>query len=83
MDHVEKNYSQIKEITGEGITFTDGQSIAFGDCIKRRYDSEKCTAERNICAKPPYFEFLLPVSLSGSYSRKTGFFRDHAATNIS
>ena len=60
MEYIEKSYSEIREMNREGIAFTTGQNIIFGDCIKQRYDSETCVAERNICAIPPYFEFFTP-----------------------
>lgn len=74
MEYIEKNYSQINEINKEGITFTDGQRIVFGDCVKGRYNSEKCVAERNICAKPPYFEFFTQDKPIRIVFNKNGFF---------
>lgn len=60
MEYVERSFSEIRTIDNEGITFNDGEMIAFKDCIGRKYNSETCVAERDICAMPPYFEFFTP-----------------------
>ncbi len=61
MEYIERSFSQIKKIDNEGITFNDGEMIAFKNCIGRKYNSETCVAERDICAMPPYFEFFTPA----------------------
>ena len=60
------NYKSIKSIEKEGILFSDGFKIIFQDCIngfEKHYKSFKdtftCIAERNILARPPYFQFYL------------------------
>lgn len=58
MEYVERSFSEIRIIDNEGITFNDGESIVFKACIGRKYNSETCVAERDICAMPPYFEFF-------------------------
>ena len=60
MEYVERSFSEIRMIDNKGITFNDGEIIAFKDCIGRKYNSEACVAERDICALPPYFEFFMP-----------------------
>ena len=60
MEYVERSFSEIRTIDNEGITFNDGEMIAFKDCIGRKYNSQTCVAERDICAMPPYFEFFTP-----------------------
>jgi len=60
MKYLEKSFSEIKDIDSNGIIFTSGETIIFKDCIKQRYNSETCIAERDILAKPPYFEFFTP-----------------------
>lgn len=60
MKYLEKSFFEIKDIDSNGITFTDGKLIIFKECIKQRYSSETCVAERNILANPPYFEFFTP-----------------------
>lgn len=58
MEYIERSFSEIRMIDNEGITFNDGEMIVFKDCIGRKYNSETCVAERDICAMPPYFEFF-------------------------
>ena len=60
MEYLEKSFSEIKDIDRDKIIFISGESIVFNECIKQRYDSETCVAERDICANPPYFEFFTP-----------------------
>lgn len=60
MKYVKRSFSEIRRIDNEGITFNDGEIIAFKDCIRGKYNSETCVAERDICAMPPYFEFFTP-----------------------
>ena len=50
MEYVERSFSEIRTIDNEGITFNDGEMIAFKDCIGRKYNSKTCVAERDICA---------------------------------
>ena len=45
MEYVERSFSEIRMIDNEGITFNDGEIIAFKDCIGRKYNSETCVAE--------------------------------------
>ena len=60
MEYMEKSFSEIKDIDRDHIIFISGESIIFKECIKQRYSSETCVAERDICAVPPYFEFYTP-----------------------
>lgn len=60
MEYVERSFSEIRMIDNEGVTFNDGEIIVFKACIGRKYNSETCVAERNICAMPSYFEFFTP-----------------------
>lgn len=58
MEYLKYSFSEIKNINRNGIAFISGEKINFRECIKRRYNSETCVAERDISAKPPYFEFF-------------------------
>lgn len=60
MNYLKYSFSEIKDIDKNGITFISGEIINFKECINRRYKSETCVAERDISAKPPYFEFFTP-----------------------
>lgn len=60
MEYLKYSFSNIKNINRIGIAFISGEKINFKECIKRRYNSETCVAERDISAKPPYFEFFTP-----------------------
>ena len=74
MKYLEKSFSEIKDIDSNGITFIDGDIIVFKDCIKQRYNSETCVAERDILAKPPYFKFFTPDKPTKIIFDKTGLF---------
>ena len=74
MEYVEKNFSEIRMIDNEGITFNDGETITFKDCIGRKYNSETCVAERDICAVPSYFEFFAPDKPVRIVFNKKGLF---------
>lgn len=41
-----KKYRDIRAVDEEGITFVDGDMIVFRECIRKRYDSSTCIAER-------------------------------------
>ena len=58
MEYIEKRYLDIKDVDKTGITFKNGEKIIFKECIKQRYNSETCVAERDLFAKPPYFVFF-------------------------
>lgn len=81
MKYVKRSFSEIRRIDNEGITFNDGEIIAFKDCIRGKYNSETCVAERDICAMPPYFEFFTPdrraagAYLSGLFLIKKAYFQ--------
>lgn len=60
MKYLKYSFSEIKNINRNGITFISGEKIYFKECIKCRYNSETCVAERDISAKPPYFEIFTP-----------------------
>ena len=60
MDYLEEEFSNIKSIDKNGITFADGKCIVFSECINQRYNSDTCVAERDCSADPPYFEFFTP-----------------------
>ncbi|MBQ8967588.1 hypothetical protein [Ruminococcus sp.] len=49
-----KSYTDIVSLDNEGITFSSGEKILFAECCA---EDEKCVAERDICAEPPYFDF--------------------------
>ena len=74
MEYIEKRYLDIEDVDKTGITFKNGEKIIFKECIKQRYNSETCVAERDLFAKPPYFVFFT----SGRYTKvifnKKGFF---------
>lgn len=60
------NYDSIQRISEKSIIFSDGLEIYFDECIKgfkRKYcnfkNTSTCIAERNIFAKPPYFQFYI------------------------
>lgn len=60
------NFNSIKNVSEKSIIFTDGFEISFDECIKgfkRKYSNfeniSNCIAERNIFAKPPYFQFYI------------------------
>ena len=76
MEYIEKRYLDIKDVDKTGITFKNGEKIIFKECIKQRYNSETCVAERDLFAKPPYFVFFT----SGRYTKvifnKKGFFQN-------
>lgn len=64
MKYIEKAYSDIETIDKKGIIFKSGDRITFTECIRKRYNSDTCVAERDYAASPPYFEFFtqdLPV----------------------
>lgn len=65
MEYIEKRYLDIKDVDKTGITFKNGEKIIFKECIKQRYNSETCVAERDLFAKPPYFVFFT----SGRYTK--------------
>ncbi|MDE6592103.1 MAG: hypothetical protein K2K57_03455 [Oscillospiraceae bacterium] len=52
------SFSDIKSVDERGIIFKDGSGILFSECAGRHYKSGLCIAERDITAKPPYFEFF-------------------------
>ena len=74
MECLEKSFFEIKDIDKNGITFINGEAIVFKDCVKQRYKSNICIAERNIFAKPPYFEFFTPDKPTKILFDKTGLF---------
>ena len=74
MEYLEKNFSEIKDIDRIGITFKSGEKIIFKECIKQRYNSEICVADRDITAQPPYFEFFTPNKPIRIIFYKTGLF---------
>lgn len=74
MEYLERSFLEIKDIDSKGITFIDGTLIVFKDCIKQRYNSETCVAERDILAKPPYFEFFTPDKPTKIIFDRTGLF---------
>lgn len=53
---MEKSYSEIQIIDENSIIFIDGFQIQLTDREGNYYD--KCVAERDITAKPPYFSFF-------------------------
>ena len=55
----EINYKEIREMTAEGIIFTDGTVLEFKKCGQME-QWKGCIAVRNIIGKPPYFEFFYP-----------------------
>ena len=73
MDYSEEEFSDIKSIDKNGITFADGKCIVFSECINQRYNSDTCVAERDCSADPPYFEFFTPVLPTRIVFKKTGF----------
>ena len=74
MEYLEKSFSEIKGVYRNGITFISGERIIFNECIKRRYNSETCVAVRDICSKPPYFEFFTPNKPTRIVFDKIGLF---------
>lgn len=60
MESLERSFSEIKQIDRNGITFISGETIVFRECVKQRYNSETCVAERDLFAQPPYFLFFTP-----------------------
>jgi len=51
-----KRYSEIQSVSENSIIFVDGSQIRLKD--GRRQYSDKCVAERDITATPPYFSFF-------------------------
>ena len=47
-----KSYTDIVSFDNDGITFSSGDRIIYSEC-----GEDSCVAERDICARPPYFEF--------------------------
>lgn len=76
MEYIEKRYLDIKDVDKTGITFKNGEKIIFKECIKQRYNSETCVAERDLFAKPPYFVFLLLADILKLSSIKKDFFQN-------
>lgn len=74
MEYFKKNYTDIKTIDKSGITFLNRDKIIFADCIKNRYNSATCVAERNIAASPPYFEFFTHYKSTRIIFNKKGLF---------
>ena len=72
MEYLEIAFSEIEFINESGIVFKDGYIIVFNDCVNRRYNSETCVAERDICANPPYFEFFTSGKPTRIIFNKTG-----------
>ena len=73
-EYIEKSFSEIQEIDREKIAFTSGERIVFQECIGRRYNHETCVAERDISAKPPFFEFFTPEKPTRIIFDSGGFF---------
>ena len=74
MEYIEKSFFEIKDIDRNGITFKSGEKIIFVECIKQRYNSDTCVAERDISAQPPYFEFFTPNKPIRIIFYRTGIF---------
>ena len=58
-----KSISQIAKIDTNGITFNDGKTLMFLECVETFQSlypnsNTTCVAERDITAKPPFFEFF-------------------------
>ena len=58
-----KSISQIAKIDTNGITFNDGKTLRFLECVETFQSlypnsNSTCVAERDITAKPPFFEFF-------------------------
>ena len=60
LESLERSFSEIKQIDRHGITFISGEIIVFRECVKQRYNSETCVAERDLFDQPPYFLFFTP-----------------------
>ena len=76
MEYIEKRYLDIKDVDKTGITFKNGEKIIFKECIKQRYNSETCVAERDLFAKPPYFVFFTSCRYTKVIFNKKGFFQN-------
>lgn len=57
---IQQSFSDIEALDERGIILAGGRQIIFAECAGGRYNSELCIAERDITAKPPYFEFFAP-----------------------
>lgn len=60
----EVNCKEIKELTAEGIVFTDGSILKFSQCEQMK-EWKGCIACRDIIGKPPYFDFFYPSKSEG------------------
>lgn len=81
MEYLKYSFSEIKDTNRNGITFISGEKINFKECIKRRYNSETCVAERDISAQPPYFEFFTPNKTIRIVFDKKGLFSKSKNSN--
>ncbi len=51
------DFSKITSMKNGALAFCNGERILFADCAGKSWH-EKCVAERDICAAPPYFLFF-------------------------
>ncbi len=72
--HIEKSYFEIESIDWNGIIFNDNSKIVFSESVVYGAYSDKCVAERDITAKPPYFDFFKAGGRIRIVFDKKGFF---------
>lgn len=68
------NYSDIKGIDSEGITFSDGTRLVFKECIKQKNGKDNCIGVRKADANPPFFEFAAGDRVIRIQFRRAGLF---------
>ena len=68
------NYSDIKGIDSEGITFSDGTRLTFKECIKQRNGMGNSIGVRKADANPPFFEFAACEKVIRIQFRRVGLF---------
>lgn len=72
--YMDYNYSDIKGIDSEGITFSDGTRLTFKECIKQRNGMDNFIGVRKADANPPFFEFAACDKAIRIQFRRVGLF---------
>ena len=58
MEYITKSFYDIKDINSDMIIFKDESTIEFDECKGKKYNVEKCVADRDLNVMPAFFEFF-------------------------
>ncbi len=73
-NYIVKSFFEIKSTDRNGIIFNDASKIVFSESTGHGAYDDKCVAQRDITATPPYFDFYQADGCIRVIFDKKGFF---------